>query len=62
MQIASCADHAERNSTRAAQVGSGMRGDKRRTYRFQDDAVVDHVSGKAARCTDILRGHMDRLW
>jgi protein subunit release factor A len=30
---------------RRQQIGSGMRGDKRRTYRFQDDAVADHVTG-----------------
>ncbi len=47
---------------RKDQVGSGQRGDKRRTYRFQDDAVVDHVTGKSARCSDVMRGRFDLLW
>lgn len=37
---------AEEAADRKAQVGSGMRGDKIRTYRLQDDTVVDHRSGK----------------
>jgi peptide chain release factor 1 len=54
--------HAATNSTRRDQVGSGMRGDKRRTYRFQDNNVVDHITGKQARCSDIMRGMVDKLW
>lgn len=27
---------------RKRQVGSGMRGDKIRTYRYQDDVIIDH--------------------
>jgi protein subunit release factor A len=38
---------AVEDDVRRKQIGSGMRGDKRRTYRFQDDTVVDHVTGKA---------------
>ena len=50
------------NSTRVGQIGSGMRGDKRRTYRFQDDAVVDHVTGKSTTCKQFMRGDIERLW
>lgn len=44
-------DEAERNrvaraESRKTQMGSGMRGDKIRTYRTQDDKVTDHRSGK----------------
>ena len=50
------------NTLRRGQVGSGMRGDKRRTYRFQEDSVVDHITGRRARCSDVLRGGFDLLW
>ena len=44
------------------QVGTGMRGDKFRTYRFQDDQVVDHRTGKKAKCSKVMKGHFDLLW
>ena len=47
---------------RRQQVGSGMRGDKIRTYRFQDDVVQDHLTGKRAKCSQILKGNIDHLW
>ena len=47
---------------RKEQVGSGMRGDKIRTYRFQDDRVVDHQSGKKASCSKVLKGWFEKLW
>jgi peptide chain release factor 1 len=47
---------------RKQQVGSGMRGDKIRTYRFQDDVVQDHKTGMKASCTQILKGNIDHLW
>lgn len=47
---------------RKRQVGSGMRGDKIRTYRFQDDRVQDHLTGKSAKCSTILKGNVDLLW
>lgn len=46
----------ERADSRREQVGSGMRGDKRRTIRSQDDSVVDHVTGRRWRLKDYLRG------
>lgn len=50
------------NSVRSSQVGSGMRGDKRRTYRFQDGTVTDHETGKSARTRDVMRGGFRLLW
>lgn len=50
------------NRTRASQIGSGQRGDKRRTYRFQDDRVLDHVTGKSATCKQVMAGEFSRLW
>lgn len=43
------------------QVGSGMRGDKFRTYRFQDDVVIDHRTGKRAKCSKVMKGRFDVL-
>ena len=50
------------SSTRKTQVGSGMRGDKIRTYRFQDDRVQDHLTGKIASTKKVLSGNFDLLW
>ena len=47
---------------RRYQVGSGQRGDKIRTYRFQDDVVQDHVTGCRAKCSQVLKGNIDLLW
>ena len=61
-QISQDKNHQEANALRRGQVGSGMRGDKRRTYRFQEDTVKDHVSNKQARCSRVLLGEFDQLW
>lgn len=53
---------AAANVERKGQIGSGMRGDKRRTYRFREDAVTDHVTGKTCRCAELMRGHFEKLW
>ena len=47
---------------RKEQVGSGMRGDKIRTYRFRDNIVKDDISGKTASCDKIMKGNFDLLW
>jgi protein subunit release factor A len=49
-------------SDRRQQVGSGMRGDKIRTYRFQDDVVKDHVTDRTASVKKVLAGNFDLLW
>ena len=61
-QADSAGANQERNATRAAQVGLGMRADKRRTYRFQDDRVVDHGTGRSAEASHFMRGRIDLLW
>jgi protein subunit release factor A len=53
---------AVEDDVRRQQIGSGMRGDKRRTYRFQDDTVVDHVTGKSVRASKAMKGGMASLW
>jgi len=49
------ADRA-RAQQRRTQIGSGMRGDKRRTVRVQDELVIDHASGRTWRYRDYVRG------
>ena len=50
------------NGTRNAQIGIGMRSDRRRTYRFQEDRVVDHLTGMSAKAGAFMRGRVDLLW
>lgn len=45
-----------RGAERRAQVGSGMRGDKRRTVREQDGRVTDHVTGQSWEWKAYRRG------
>jgi peptide chain release factor 1 len=45
-----------RAEERRRQVGSGMRGDKRRTIRAQDGTVTDHVLGRRWTLKQYLRG------
>jgi peptide chain release factor 1 len=45
-----------RDSDRRAQIGSGQRGDKRRTIRVGDGQVVDHLTNRAWRFKDYQRG------
>lgn len=53
---------AVEDDVRRQQIGSGMRGDKRRTYRFQDDTVVDHITGKSMQASKAMKGGICRLW
>lgn len=50
------------DDVRRQQIGSGMRGDKRRTYRFQDDVVIDHVTGKSMQESKMMKGELNKLW
>ena len=62
-EAASSVEHSRRNGLRKAQIGPGLRaGEKRRTFRFQDDRAVDHITGKSARATDVMKGKLDLLW
>ena len=47
----------ERANTRRRQIGSGQRGDKRRTIAVQRDSVVDHLTGRAWRYREYERGN-----
>jgi protein subunit release factor A len=39
-----------------------MRGDKLRTYRFQDDVVTDHLTGKSMQASKVMKGFFMALW
>jgi peptide chain release factor 1 len=51
----------DRNAARRRMVGSGMRGDKRRTVRWQDGVVTDHVLDVRIALRDWLRGDFGPL-
>jgi peptide chain release factor 1 len=56
-------DKAVVDALRKSQVGSGMRGDKIRTYQFKHNQVKDHVSGKSTTCDRIMeKGEFNLLW
>ena len=70
-QSQASAAHAQYNAARHA----GLRGQddfagplggrgapRRRTWRFQDDRVVDHETGKEGNARRLLAGGMDALW
>lgn len=63
LDVASAEEGAQdTNRVRAAQIGSGMRGDKRRTIRFQDDRIADHVTGKSCKASAFMKGDIELLW
>jgi peptide chain release factor 1 len=49
----------QRSLERKTQVGSGMRSDKRRSYYFQRDQVVDHELERTWKLKSWLRGDWD---
>lgn len=51
----------DRAQDRRRQLGSGMRGDKIKTYRQQDDQVTDHRTGLKARLAKVRDGHLEAL-
>jgi peptide chain release factor 1 len=48
--------------TRKTQMGSGMRGDKVRTIRYQDNIAKDHQTGKQCPAIKLMEGNFDLLW
>lgn len=50
------------DKNRRLQVGSGMRGDKIRTYREKDNICSDHKTEKKVPLTQILEGKLELLW
>jgi len=50
------------NGLRRAHMGSGERSDKRRTLRFQEGRVHDHITGKSAALERVMKGGFRLLW
>lgn len=50
------------NVKRKQMVGYGGRNEKRRTYRFQDDCVIDHISNESITCKQFMKGRIFKLW
>lgn len=42
-------------------AGSGERGDKIRTYRFQDGIVTDHRNGRKCQLKDLINGKFEKI-
>lgn len=55
-EVTQLALDGKRALDRRAQIGSGMRGDKRRTIRVRDDVVNDHVTGRQWKFRAYARG------
>lgn len=53
---------SEQARERRGQVGTGMRGDKTVTIRFQDDSVTHHETGKRMSASRYMKGFMDEVW
>ena len=54
--------YAAVNKKRSEDRGSGMRGDKVRTYRDRDDVVTDHRTDAKLRLRDVRAGKLEGLW
>jgi peptide chain release factor 1 len=55
------AQEARQAADRRQQVGSGQRGDKRRTVAVQRDSVVDHRTGRRTTVARYVEGHLEDL-
>ena len=58
-QMKEC-EHQQLSRTRNFQIGSGMRGDKRRTIQVQHNIVKDHIDGRQWRYEDYRDGKWDK--
>lgn len=60
-RIVSKSQLSDEASLRDTQVGSGMRGDKIRTIRCQDDTVTCHITGRKTTWKKYRRGNWSQL-
>lgn len=56
------AETASLDALRRAQIGSGARGDKIRTYREKDDRAVDERNGARTSYAHAMAGGFDAFW
>jgi len=54
-------DHNEKNNIRSNQIGLGQRGDKIRTYRFQDGIVKNEIKNKKGKLDKVLKGELETI-
>ncbi len=54
--------HAQWTADCQAQRGSGERSDKRRTYRYQEGIVHDHLLNTKVGLSPLLKGDWSSLW
>ncbi len=47
---------------RREQIGTGLRSDKRRTYRVKDDQIQDHITGKNCSFKQFMKGNLELLF
>ena len=47
---------------RQSQIGTGLRSDKKRTYRVQDGTIIDHQTGKSCSFKKFMRGNLELLF
>ena len=52
----------EEAKERREQIGTGLRGDKKRTYRVKDDLVIDHETGKSCSLKKFIKGNIQLLF
>ncbi len=43
------------------QIGSGVRSEKRRTYRVKEDLVIDHITNRTTTLKNIYKGKLELL-
>lgn len=58
LEISSNKNIKDRNNIRQSQIGQGMRGEKRRTIRVQDNQVIDHILNKTMSYKEYQRGNL----
>jgi len=46
---------------RIGQIGTGVRDEKRRTYRVKDNLVIDHITNKKTSLKNIYKGNLIKI-